>query len=110
MPVDYLAELAGADFSPDPGEFYNEDLAQVPAVMADPAALAMYTDPVTAAWGPPTEIGIPGAIAPSGHPGNPATAGADTYFAPTGWQEDIVTPVTYAEEDAWLPPTVPGAY
>ncbi len=103
MPVDYLAELAGADFSPDPGEFYNEDLAQVPAVMADPAALAMYADPVTAAWGPPTEIGIPGAL-----PGDPTNA--DTYFTPTGWQEDIANPVTYAEEDAWLPPTVTGGY
>jgi hypothetical protein len=109
MPIDYLAELAGTDFSPDPSEFYLPE---------QPAPEQYFNqDPVTAAWGPPTEVTPQGyqpqAAAPAygAQPIIEAEAIAPSYFAPTAWQEDIRDPVDYqGEATVFLPPTVPREY
>jgi hypothetical protein len=103
MPIDYLAELAGTDFSPDPSEFYLPE---------QPAPEQYFDqDPVTAAWGPPTEV-TPQGYQPQADPayGAQPIIEAD-YFAPTNWQEDIRDPVDYqGEATMFLPPTTPRDY
>ncbi len=89
-PIDFLGELAGADFAPDPAEYGPDPAAPLDPGLAPPAMPGgPALDPVLLAGGPPVAA--------------PGPQGADELANPT-WRDRPLDPLTYRAEDAYLPP------